>query len=425
MGTRREALAQRRIACGLSQEALAELVGVDRSTVARWELGASGPQPLQRPRLAKALRLGLDDCDLLLAGSTATEGLGATPPRSSESARPNLDLLDLAAQQGLTSAVHAATALDPASVADVFETVADLAREYGDRRRLETFLLAGHCRETVQQLTGRTARVTDLADLYLLASLTNGLMASAAFDLSRWHAAMTLGRAARTWAGLSCHPSAIGWAHGLLAAFLNWRQRPEQGVAEIERALAHNPGAAASYRLHSIAARSYAQLGNRDATRNALEHAARHQAGLDGAADLLHDQLGGEFRFDVARAEACAGAAWLQLGDGAEAEPRLASAIGAYTALPEQERPVSPMAGARADLASACLLRGDLDAAEHALADVLAIAPEQRISVITARVSGVEQRLRQSPWRQVCQAAGLADEISDWLVGTPVLPSAQ
>lgn len=64
--SRRTALIHRRTAQGLSQERLAEQLGVDRTTVARWESGTSTPQPWQRPNLAHALCVTLAECDALL-----------------------------------------------------------------------------------------------------------------------------------------------------------------------------------------------------------------------------------------------------------------------------------------------------------------------------------------------------------------------
>ncbi|GGJ99917.1 hypothetical protein GCM10010123_32230 [Pilimelia anulata] len=44
---------------------------MDRTTVARWEIGATDPQPWARPRLAAALAVGLDELARLLDPASA------------------------------------------------------------------------------------------------------------------------------------------------------------------------------------------------------------------------------------------------------------------------------------------------------------------------------------------------------------------
>src|SRR5215475_7068606 len=73
---RRRGLAQRRKAVGLTQEQLADQLGVERSTVARWERGETLPLPWLRPRLAQALRVSADRIEEFLATDAAT----ASPP---------------------------------------------------------------------------------------------------------------------------------------------------------------------------------------------------------------------------------------------------------------------------------------------------------------------------------------------------------
>jgi len=63
---RRERLAGRRKALGLTQEDLAALLAVERTTVARWERGETEPLAGLRPRLARALQLSPDQLTALL-----------------------------------------------------------------------------------------------------------------------------------------------------------------------------------------------------------------------------------------------------------------------------------------------------------------------------------------------------------------------
>lgn len=70
-GLKRERLAERRKAMGLSQERLAEAVGVDTSTVARWERGETEPQAVHRPSLAEALKVTVEHVGELLTSSGA------------------------------------------------------------------------------------------------------------------------------------------------------------------------------------------------------------------------------------------------------------------------------------------------------------------------------------------------------------------
>jgi transcriptional regulator with XRE-family HTH domain len=59
-------LADCRHAAGFTQETFADKLGVDRTTVGRWERGVQSPQPWQRPDLATALDISLDHLDDLL-----------------------------------------------------------------------------------------------------------------------------------------------------------------------------------------------------------------------------------------------------------------------------------------------------------------------------------------------------------------------
>ncbi|WP_330266274.1 helix-turn-helix transcriptional regulator [Streptomyces griseorubiginosus] len=73
MAAKRVRLAQRRKSAGYSQEKLAERLGVERSTVVRWEKADSEPQPWVRPKLAAALNVTLDELQSLLDDVTVIQ----------------------------------------------------------------------------------------------------------------------------------------------------------------------------------------------------------------------------------------------------------------------------------------------------------------------------------------------------------------
>jgi tetratricopeptide (TPR) repeat protein/DNA-binding XRE family transcriptional regulator len=77
---RRDRLAGRRKSLGLTQEDLAALLKVERSTVARWERGETEPVPWLRPRLAKALRVSTDRLGELLDGTASASQDAGTQP---------------------------------------------------------------------------------------------------------------------------------------------------------------------------------------------------------------------------------------------------------------------------------------------------------------------------------------------------------
>jgi DNA-binding XRE family transcriptional regulator len=73
-------LTERRKAVGYTQEQLADQLGVERSTVARWEHAETEPLPWIRPLLASALRVSPDELEELLATvDLITAGQDGTP----------------------------------------------------------------------------------------------------------------------------------------------------------------------------------------------------------------------------------------------------------------------------------------------------------------------------------------------------------
>ncbi|MFX4291602.1 helix-turn-helix transcriptional regulator [Streptomyces bohaiensis] len=66
MTDRRSELARHRKSRGFTQESFAHALGVDRTTVQRWERGEGEPHPTQRPRMADLLGVAPDELSALL-----------------------------------------------------------------------------------------------------------------------------------------------------------------------------------------------------------------------------------------------------------------------------------------------------------------------------------------------------------------------
>jgi DNA-binding XRE family transcriptional regulator len=79
MFVKRRSFAQTRRAVGYTQESLAEQLGVDRTTVARWESGEYSPQPWLRPKIAKAFGLSLRELSELVDGGNTTRNTAGVP----------------------------------------------------------------------------------------------------------------------------------------------------------------------------------------------------------------------------------------------------------------------------------------------------------------------------------------------------------
>ena len=105
--TRRDRLAQRRRAVGLTQRALASLLDVERSTVVRWERGETEPLPWLQPKLAKALQVTAERLGELLAsadsGGPDTAGEPAGPAGPGETADRDTAVLAVPGQLPATA----------------------------------------------------------------------------------------------------------------------------------------------------------------------------------------------------------------------------------------------------------------------------------------------------------------------------------
>lgn len=168
-------------------------------------------------------------------------------------------------------------------------------------------------------------------------------------------------------------------------------------------------------RLRYIASRSYALLGDSASVAEVLTAAKDDQDDACRFPDTLSTEVGGEFAFGRARADACAAAAWLDLANGHEALDAARSALTDLTSLPVPRRSMSQVNGAQIDMATACLLSNDLDGCAEAITPVLAQPTALRNVSLAGRLARTRTTLLSPAWAKNSQARQLADEIGDWL----------
>ncbi len=338
-------LAERRRALGYSQEKLAQLLGVDRTTVGRWENGRVHPQPLQRRGLADALEVSLEELNALLGlrRDAAREPVGHQPSEPPNAGDPDdmirraflriltvsgaLTALPAAEAEALTEGVRSGVPADFARMNSHLWQVYQLSRCKGAvypvvRDQLATLneALAVH-RGSVEPLLHAAA------DLFQLAG-------EVAFDAGRYSdaaasyaLAASVGRDARAY---------DLWACALVRhAYVDMSEHRHHQAAQMLRA-AERLAARGDQSLStcqwvaSVQAEVYADLGDLDACERAMDRA---EAVLDLGANSVN---GGWLRFDGARLAEERGSRYVQLGRLDLAETALEQALTQTVLAPGQ-----------------------------------------------------------------------------------------
>ncbi len=400
-----------RSAWGLPVEEFAENLGMSVRVVSKCEADPTFVLPFS---MQQALGMALDQASDnvkarfdLLRDSTHSNGTDVSG---------NIDEIESAAQESEVEQLGLLTEPGVAAIAALWDEAAEIANS-ANRAPREIFAAARRIRSQALQLADHTRRPSALADLYSIAGQTTALMASTAFDLNQWNAAATLARSARHYGTLIGNPSLQAWTLGLSALIANWRNEPDIALNHFRHGLQIAPPGVPMVRLRNIAARSFALLGDSLSVADVLADARRDQDEADRVRDPLSDEIAGEFAFGRARAEACAAAAWLDLSRGLEAKEAARRALDQLAALPVSRQPFSQLAGARIDLATACLLEHERDEAEAALGVVLAVPAEMRNASLAGRLMRTRKILTSDYWSDDPTARHLDKAIVEWQAG--------
>jgi DNA-binding XRE family transcriptional regulator len=379
---RRTRLSQRRKMVGLSQEKLAEIIGVDRSTVVRWEAADTEPQPWHRPKLARALKVSIEELAVLLAD------VGQAPARPDER---------------FDYALTHPSAVDLIAVGYLRQQIACLDEQYD--RQPSSLLLA----ETGQlhgqavylrahAMTGKVRR-----ELWAAEAESALLMGQLIWDASqrRDHDGPTIyfDRAANA-AGEAGDPVLDAYAQLRKSYIALYGQNdPRTGLVQALRASAaarhRSPVVAGLATLH--VGEAHAMLGDRHQCQTALGHADEHFARTtadDPAAALYCPTTPGRL----------AGSCYLALGQPAAAEPILDAT---HKLLQQAKKSTAIVVG---NLSLACIRQHKLDEAVAHLHTAIEVLEQTRGGGGLNIAFTAARELR--PWRD--QAA--VGEVSDRLL---------
>ncbi|WSP82576.1 helix-turn-helix domain-containing protein [Streptomyces sp. NBC_01235] len=410
-------LAQRRKALGYSQESFAQALGVDRTTVGRWESGKATPQPQLRLSIAELLRVDVTRLGDLLSPASAipTESAGPPPPDRSSPGSPD----DMLRREFLRAiAVTSALIALPADEADALADEVSGAHVAGFARMNEhlwqVYQLArakGSVQPIVQEqlsalnqvLTSGPSRETTVlcsaaGDLFQLAG-------ELAFDSNRYTdaaASYTIAASASKEAG-----NFDLWACALVRhAYVDvceGRYKDASGVLTAAERIARRGDSSLStrYWVASVQAEIHAGLGNLDACERALDQAEK-VATLSGR---THN--GGWLRFDGSRLAEERGARYVRLGRLDLAEQALTKAL--------EQGPLAQGHSFRrrgavlTDLAAIGARRGDPDQVVSYGWEALRLARESGSGYVARRLDGLRTDLGELA-RDV-RVAELASEI--------------
>ncbi|MGH3909124.1 MAG: hypothetical protein ACRDTE_33850 [Pseudonocardiaceae bacterium] len=259
-------------------------------------------------------------------------------------------------------------------------------------------------------------------DLYLVAGVTCGLMASASKELGAAHDAMTQARTAYACADNAGHDGLRAWIRGLQVNIAYWAERWEDAVryAQLGAEVAARTRSTAGVFLASGEARAWGALNRLENARAAV---ARASEGWDRVQPDDLDALGGLCTYirPVQLIYAAQALSWGGAPEAPQVEQLVLEALEGFpVAFPGGS--FRNEAGARCALAVARVTRREVDGATEALAPVLALPAPQRDHTIVTAVERVRTALSAvtDPSRGIVD---LAEAIETFTTERLVLPN--
>ncbi|NUK13994.1 DNA-binding protein [Streptomyces lunaelactis] len=375
----------------------------------RWTAGKVTTLPSTEACQVLERLFGIDAATLF--GPPPTGAVG----RSSKAPTP-YDLESEIAMTARDAADEASTAaaqsLSDTTLDQLRDDVTSLARRYTSLAPFDVFRDAKLLREQAEHLRDRTQVPAQRQDLLIIAGQACALLSTAAFDLGSLDGAVRLARSAALYGETARFDALRAYAGGSLAICAYFAGRPSDAVRLVRTAQSLGGlGDIARRRLLAIEARAYGHLGDHARAERTLRASVNEHADLR---DDLHDDTAGEFGFTEERLLMSNGTTCLLLQDGAGAETAAQRALTLISSRPPARQSASVRGKAAADLATAQLLRQDLDGAAATLETVWAVPREKRVAGLLERTGNLRATLTATAFRGSQLAAELGERIEDF-----------
>jgi transcriptional regulator with XRE-family HTH domain len=409
VAARRPRLAGRRKALGYTQEFLAEKLGVDRTTVGRWERGETEPFPYLRRKLCQILQVPPDEFDTLLVSGasgpavpsrpgqdTQAHDLPCTEPTETTDDMHRRELLRLLSIAGVVVSMPAVAPGETPEPGRA-RTLADLAPHARLIEHLwQVFALATSKRQVYPMVHAQLGTlITEMRscpsgtvhrELCVLACDLFQLAGEIFFDSDEYgnaaHCyalAASVGREARSYDRWACALTRQSFVH-----IYDRQYAQAADVLDAADRVSRNGDSQLSTRqwVAAVQAQALASLGDLNGCQKSLDAAGR-VLDLSGPASP-----GGWLRFDGTRLGEERGTCYLTLGESSLAESELTSALASTTSLRRR-------GSILADLAMTGVQHKDTSQILRCASDAIGIAGQTRsVGYLGRKLATLQERIQ-------------------------------
>ena len=354
MAVRRESFAKRRKALGFSQESFAQAIGVDRSTVGRWESGEAEPQPWNRSAISRALKVPPAELDSLI---TVPEDRTLPALSAPSTGRP---------QPSYDDEIEALELARRVAASDVgSETLSRLEQAFDDMAMLYPASPPQDLLERVRKYSGYVANLVDAKKtlsehrrLLVLGGWFSLLGATLHIDLDQQDAATARLQTAMSLAQHAEHPEIQAWCYETDA----WRVLTDGNyfraveLSKMAQALAPK-GSSVEIQATAQEGRARARLGQSQETYEAISRVHRLVSPMSQPDNPEH-----HFRYDPAKSVAYTATTLAWVGDPA-AETYAREVIARLSPSDDISRWPRRVASANIDLALSLIVSDRIDEA--------------------------------------------------------------